>query len=60
MGETARQEPPEPKASEDNRVHVYPLFGPGHVIDGGIACWCEPKIEHVEGGGMVVVHRVWN
>ena len=43
---------------EDDQIHhVYPTFGREHVTDQRAACWCEPKVEFVEGGA-IIIHEV--
>jgi hypothetical protein len=45
-------------ALEDDQIHhVYPTFGRGHVIDQRDGCWCQPKVEFVEGGA-IIIHEV--
>jgi hypothetical protein len=36
-------------------VHVYPLFGKEHILD-GFKCWCFPEIDKECPG--VVIHNV--
>lgn len=37
-------------------VHVYPLFGRVHFVE-GTKCWCWPNI-FPEGNGFIVVHNI--
>lgn len=34
--------------------HVYPTFGREHITNDRGGCWCEPKIELVEGGAIII------
>ena len=43
--------------SDDHIQHVYPTFGREHVTDKRDQCWCQPKVELVEGGA-VIIHEV--
>lgn len=40
---------------EDDQIHhVYPTFGVReHVTNKRDVCWCQPKIEFVEGGAII-------
>ncbi len=45
-------------ALEDEQIrHVYPTFGREHVTDQRDACWCQPKVDFVEGGA-IIIHEV--
>lgn len=45
-------------AIPDDRIqHVYPTFGREHVTDKRDACWCQPRVEFVEGGA-IITHEV--
>lgn len=37
---------------DDQVLHISPTFGREHVTDHG-ACWCEPRVEFVEGGAII-------
>jgi hypothetical protein len=39
----------------DDAVHVFPLFGREHVLD-GLGCWCHP--EPLPEQPSVIVHNV--
>jgi hypothetical protein len=41
---------------DDNTIHVWPIAERDHSIDGGVTCWCHPKIELQE-KGIIVVHN---
>lgn len=42
-------------------IHVYPLFGREHSVDGGAGeCWCVPETRCEVNGVVVAVHRVVN
>lgn len=43
--------------ADDQIHHVYPTFGRKHVTDSRDACWCQPKVEFVEGGA-IIIHEV--
>jgi len=42
---------------ETEWIHVYPLFGREHVLD-GFTCWCNPDVD--EECPDVIVHNVEN
>lgn len=44
--------------SAESQVHVFPLYGREHDVDGG-DCWCSPETEDFrpEGGSLLLVHR---
>ncbi len=44
----------EPVEDVKEYTHVYPLFGPEHVLE-GIDCWCHPDVDDA-----VVIHNVMN
>lgn len=37
--------------------HTFPTFGREHVTDQRDQCWCEPKVDFVEGGA-IIIHEV--
>lgn len=40
-------------------VHVYPLFGRAHIVDGDAeACWCVPETRREAPGVVLAIHRV--
>lgn len=39
---------------DDNIQHVYPTFGREHVTDKRDDCWCQPKVQFVKGGAIVI------
>lgn len=40
---------------EDDRIrHVYPTFGREHVTDQLDRCWCQPRVEFVDGGAIII------
>ena len=40
---------------EDDQIqHVYPNFGREHVTDQRAECWCQPRVELVEGGAVII------
>ena len=39
--------------SDEEQIHVYPLFGHEHELN--IACWCEPEPLDLE--PLVIVHH---
>jgi len=38
------------------RIHVYPLFGREHVLE-GMSCWCEPEVDEEVDEYAVVIHN---
>ena len=38
-------------------VHTYPTDEPDHLLDSSCSCWCGPKIEPEEHGGVLVIHN---
>lgn len=42
---------------EDEYIHVYPLFGKEHVLN-GIECWCHPEQDAEY--PCIVIHNVEN
>lgn len=42
---------------DENTYHVFPTFGREHITDRGSACWCEPRVEYVK-GGRIIIHEV--
>lgn len=34
--------------------HVYPTFGREHVTDQREKCWCQPRVEFVDGGAIII------
>lgn len=42
---------------EDRIRHVYPTFGREHITDKRDSCWCQPRVEFVENGA-VIIHEV--
>lgn len=48
------------EAEADSRtlqaVHVYPSFGPEHMLETR-RCWCHPEYE-MAGVGVIVIHNV--
>lgn len=42
---------------DDQIIHTYPTFGREHVTDRREGCWCQPKVEFVEGGA-IIIHEV--
>lgn len=44
------------RIDEDNIHHVYPTFGREHVTDKRDQCWCQPKVEFI-GCGAVIIHE---
>ena len=44
---------------EDDKIrHVYPTFGVRkHITNSRAGCWCQPKVEFVEGGA-IIIHEV--
>lgn len=40
---------------EDDRIrHVYPTFGREHVVSKRCECWCQPKVEFVDDGAIII------
>lgn len=40
---------------DDEQIfHVYPTFGKEHITNQRQACWCQPRVEYVEGGAVVI------
>lgn len=37
--------------------HVYPTFGKEHTTNKRDACWCQPRVEFVENGA-IIIHEV--
>ena len=42
---------------DDKIHHVYPTFGREHVTNDRAECWCQPRVEFVEGGA-IIIHEV--
>lgn len=43
---------------EDSQIfHVYPTFGREHVTNQRDECWCQPCVELVDGGALII-HEV--
>lgn len=40
--------------ANEQRVHIYPLYGRKHVLE-GVECWCQPTRDSKE--PWVIVHR---
>ena len=38
----------------DRIRHVYPTFGREHVTDRRDSCWCQPRVEFVEDGAIII------
>ena len=43
--------------ADDQIHHVYPTFGREHVTNQRAACWCNPRIEFVESGA-IIIHEI--
>ncbi len=38
-------------------THIYPLFGPSHLLR-GLECWCHPQLAPPDDGGSpLIVHN---
>ncbi len=45
------------ESDSDDEVHVFPIFGPDHILD-GLRCWCHPERDRE--CVVVIVHQVMN
>ena len=46
---------------EGKVVHVYNTAEP-HINDGIEVCWCSPRVEQYDTGGVLIIHKqvVWH
>jgi hypothetical protein len=28
----------------EEAIHIYPQFGPAHILEAGQTCWCQPTV----------------
>lgn len=40
--------------TDDQIQHVYPTFGKEHVTDQREKCWCQPRVEFIEEGAIII------
>ena len=48
---------PLPSIPDDRIYHNYPTFGREHVTDRRDQCWCQPSVEFINDGA-IIIHKV--